>query len=82
MREISSTAFKRQFGEWLDQSRNEPITVNKAGTPVAVVMSAAEYEHLQAMEDFYWVDRAQAAEATGEWVSHDTAFRLLAGRLK
>lgn len=82
MREISSTEFKRQFGEWLDLSREEPITVQKSGTPVAVVMSAAEYEHLQAMEDLYWVARAQAAEATGEWVSHDTALKMLTERLK
>ena len=46
------------------------------------MMSAEEYEHLQRLEDAYWVARAEAAEARGQWVGHDDALRHLASRLK
>ena len=41
-----------------------------------------EYEHLLRLEDLYWIARAEAAEAAGEWVGHDDAVRLLASRLR
>jgi prevent-host-death family protein len=82
MQHISSSQFKNQFGEFLASSRDEPITVEKSGRPVAVVLSPIEYEHLLRLEDLYWIARAEAAEVAGEWVGHDDAVRLLAGRLR
>lgn len=82
MREINSTDFKNQFGECLDMSRKAPIIVRKSGKPVAVMMSMAEFEHFQRLEDLYWVARAEAAEVSGEWVSHEQAVKLLTERLK
>jgi hypothetical protein len=35
-------------------------------------MYSYEYEHLQRLDDAYWVARAQAPEACGEWIGHDT----------
>ena len=46
------------------------------------MVPAVEYNHLQKMEDAYWIARAQAAEASGEWVSTDEATRVLTERLK
>lgn len=82
MQHISSSQFKNQLGEYLAASRDEPITVEKSGRPVAVILSPAEYEHLQRLEELYWIARAEAAEAAGEWVGHDDAVRLLVGRLR
>lgn len=82
MQHVSSSEFKNQFGEYLAASRDEPITVEKSGRPVAVVLSPVEYEHLQRLEDLYWIARAEAAEAAGEWVGHDDAVRLLMSRLR
>jgi PHD/YefM family antitoxin component YafN of YafNO toxin-antitoxin module len=56
--------------------------VRKSGKAVAVVMSADEYDHLQGLEDAYWLARAETAESSGEWVGHDEAIRLLTDRLK
>lgn len=82
MQHISSSDFKSQFGEYLALSRDEPISIQKSGKAVAVVLSPVEYEHLQRLEDLYWIARAEAAEAAGEWVGHDEAVRLLASRLR
>jgi prevent-host-death family protein len=82
MKEVNSTEFKKQFGEWLSLSRDEPIAVSRSGKAVAVLLSAGEYEYLQNMEDLYWVARAQAAEAAGEWIGHEQAVKLLTERLQ
>jgi len=82
MRQINSTDFKNHFGEFLDLAKDEPITIGKSGKPVAVVMSAAEYEHLQGLDDAYWKARAEAAEEAGQWVDSDKAMRILTSRLK
>lgn len=81
MQHISSSQFKSQLGEYLSLSRDETIMVQKAGKNVAVVMSPAEYEYLQGLEDAYWIARAESAKADGEWISHDDAVKLLADRL-
>ncbi len=82
MREVNATDMKNQFGEFLDLSRDEPIGIRKSGKLTAVMVSAEEYEHFQKIEDAYWVARADAAEASGQWVNHDDAMRLLTDRLK
>jgi prevent-host-death family protein len=82
MREVNATEMKNQFGEFLDIARDEPVGIRKSGKLTAVMMAVDEYEHLQRLEDAYWVARAQAAEASGEWVDHDNAVRLMTERLK
>lgn len=80
--QVNSTDFKNHLGEFLDMAKEQPVVVHKSGKPIAVVLGATEYEYLQGLEDLYWVARAEAAEKTGEWVSHDEAVRLLTERLK
>jgi prevent-host-death family protein len=82
MREINSTDFKNHLGEFLGLAKDETLMVSKSGKPLAVVMSAEEYEHLQRLEDAYWIARAEAAESRGEWIGHDEAMRSLTERLK
>lgn len=65
MKTISSTECKTRLGEYLESVRNEPITIEKTGRAVAVLISVAEYERLQALENSYWLDRAKEAEASG-----------------
>jgi prevent-host-death family protein len=38
---------KREFGELLLKAQKEPIGINKNGKPVAVMLSASDYEELQ-----------------------------------
>ena len=82
MREVTATDIKNHFGEFLDLAREEAVGIRKSGKVSVVMVPADEYDHLQKMEDAYWIARAQAAEASGEWVSHDEATRALTERLK
>ncbi len=70
---VSTTEFQSQLGRYLASTRKAPIVVQKSGEPLAVVVSPIEYQHLQELEDLYWLARAEAAEITGEWVTHHTA---------
>jgi prevent-host-death family protein len=82
MRQVNSTDFKNHLGEFLDMAKDEPLLVNKMGKAAVVVLAADEYEHLQHLEDAYWIARAQAAEERGEWIGHDEAMRVLTERLQ
>jgi prevent-host-death family protein len=68
MRQVNWRDFQEQCDEFLGLVAAEPITVLKSGKPVAVVISPEEYEHLQRLDDEYWIARAQAAEANADWV--------------
>jgi PHD/YefM family antitoxin component YafN of YafNO toxin-antitoxin module len=82
MRQVNSTDFKTHFGEFVDLARDEPIEVLRGSKPIGVFISSVEYDYLQRLEDAYWVARAVAAEAKGEWVSHEEAIRLLSNGFK
>lgn len=80
MRTISSTAFRHRLGEHLEHVAREPLTVEKGGRPVAVVLSIHEWEHLQALEDAWWAREADAAAARG-FLSPDETAHWLKSRL-
>jgi len=82
MRQVNATDFKNHFGEFLDMAREEAVMVSRSGKPLAVMLSVEEYERLERLDDAYWIALAQAAEASGEWIGHDEAMRLLTERLK
>ena len=44
MKTMPSTKAKTHFGALLDATQGEPITIEKKGRPVAVIMSKIEYE--------------------------------------
>ena len=47
MLNISANEAKNRFGELLDKARREPVTIEKHGRPVAVVLSTEDYEELK-----------------------------------
>ena len=54
MKAISAKDAKNRFGELMDTVQREPVSIEKHGRPVAVVLSEVAYEkmkleHLQAM---------------------------------
>ena len=49
MNTMSANAAKSHFGELLDVARREPVTIEKHGRPVVVVLSTEEYEELEAI---------------------------------
>jgi prevent-host-death family protein len=82
MRQVNSTDFKSHFGEFVDLVRDEPIEVLRGTKPVGVFVSKDDYDHLQRLEDAYWIARAKAAEADGQWIGHDEAVKQLTAGLK
>jgi prevent-host-death family protein len=67
---ITAAETKNKFGKVLLQAAKEPVTIEKSGCPVAVIMSYEEYERYQALEDRYWGERATSARhELGKYVS-------------
>jgi prevent-host-death family protein len=50
MTTIAAREAKIRFGELLDNAQHGPVTIEKHGRRVAVVLSAAEYDELLAMK--------------------------------
>ena len=65
MKTVSSTECKTRLGEYLESVLTEPLTIEKTGRAVAVLISCAEYERLVALENAYWLERAKEAGASG-----------------
>ncbi len=81
MKAATATEVKNRFGEFLDESRSEPVAVNRNGRNVAVLMSWAEYERLRALEDAWWAARARAAEAKGRYLDPEKSMEALVNLL-
>ncbi len=47
MQNVAAKEAKNHFGELLDTAQREPVTIEKHGRPVAVLMSSHEYEELK-----------------------------------
>ena len=50
MKEISSTKAKTHFGALLDMAQREPVTIQKKGRAVAVILSIQDFEAHEAMK--------------------------------
>jgi len=51
MTTLNASEAKREFGDVLLKAQKAPVKINKNGKPVAVVISASEYEQLEALRD-------------------------------
>ncbi len=77
MKTIAATEAKYGFGRLLDAAQREPVTIEKNGRAVAVMLCMEEYERLEAVEDAWWAARAAAAEKAGGWLGTEDSERLL-----
>jgi prevent-host-death family protein len=50
MRTVAALEAKNRFGELLDTVQREPVTIEKHGRAVAVVLSAEVYRELEALK--------------------------------
>ena len=50
MVKMSANNAKARFGELLDTARREPVTIEKHGRPVAVVLSTEDYSDLEKLK--------------------------------
>lgn len=51
METMNATDAKREFGEVLLKAQKEPVAINKNGKPVAVMISASDYETLISLHE-------------------------------
>ena len=65
MSSITSKEAQNHFGELIDTAQREPVTINRRGRPVAVVLSNERYQALEALEDALWAARARQAAESG-----------------
>ena len=86
MTSMTANAAKTRFGELLDTAQREPVTIEKHGRPVAVVMSMAAYEEAEALKlERLRFEARMGLEAldAGEYVEVDGAgLRALAEAIK
>jgi len=59
MKAIAAKEAKNNFGELMDTAQREPVTIERRGRAVAVVISAKEYEQIK-------LERLRAKLAIGE----------------
>lgn len=65
MKTVNSTDMKNKMGQYFQMAMAEPISVERNGRPIAILISVDEYERLTHIEDAYWGEKARAAEAEG-----------------
>ena len=80
IRHVAALEAKNRFGELLDNAQREPVTIEKHGRPVAVVMSAErfrEYESLRLAQLRAEIASGLADIASGCTVDGPSAFAEL-----
>jgi len=75
MKTVTATELKTKTGETLEAAQREPVTIEKNGRPIAVIVAQADYERLMKLENAYWLARVEAAE-NGDYIGTEatTAF--------
>lgn len=76
MLHIAASEIKQRLGQYLESALIEPVMIEKSGRPAVVMLSVAEYERLQAIDDAYWGERAKQALASGLAGAEETMRRL------
>lgn len=80
MTRLSARDAKNRFGEMLDAAQRAPVTIEKHGRPVAVVVSAEDYAFIEQMKlDALRakIDRSDADFAAGRFFDGEEVFREL-----
>ena len=85
MRSMAALEAKTRFGELLDAAQREPVTIEKHGRPVAVMMSTDDYRELQALKLANLraeIGKGLADIEAGRTVDGTSAFAKLRDRLE
>ena len=78
MLHLAASEVKQRLGQYMTCALTEPVVIEKSGRPAVVMLSIAEYERLQAMDDAYWGERAKQALEGGLAGADETMRRLQA----
>ncbi|MBD9660750.1 MULTISPECIES: type II toxin-antitoxin system Phd/YefM family antitoxin [Pantoea] len=80
MHSLSANEAKTQFGDMLLKAQREPVQISRNGKPVAVVISAEEYQAIEAMKQQFLqekIARARNDIANGQLTDGETFFDQL-----
>jgi prevent-host-death family protein len=80
MKTVASTEAKSNFGALLDSAQRGPVTIEKKGRPVAVIISYEDYQHheilkLESLRNDLMAGIVQADK--GELIDGEQAFHGL-----
>ena len=76
MNTITAKEAQTRFGQLLDRAQREDVAITRHEREVAVVISRERYEEMQALEDAYWLARAERA-AEGGFMSPEETMEYL-----
>ncbi len=76
MLHVSTSEVKQRLGQYITLAMSEPVVIEKSGRPAVVMLSIAEYERLQALDDAYWGEKAKQALEDGLAGADETLRRL------
>lgn len=57
MKYMPAKEAKNRFGALLDMAQREPVTIQKNGRDVAVLLSLTDYERFEEVEEEFWSNR-------------------------
>jgi len=80
METLTASDAKREFGEVLIKAQHEPIAINRNGKPIAVMVSAIEYEKLEALKEVALkseLAKGMKSLKKGNLLDGDTVFKEL-----
>lgn len=77
MKSLNAREAKNTFGRLLEEAKTQPVTIEKHGRAVAVVLSMEEYSRLESMEEDWWTARADEAVAGQDWAGEQESERAL-----
>jgi prevent-host-death family protein len=80
MKTLAAKEAEDSFDLLLDMAQHEPIAIVKKGRAVVVILSIAEFERYQALENTWWAQRADAAAKRG-FVGPEASAKLIADLL-
>ena len=78
---VTATETKNHFGKVLRQTAKGPVTIEKSGSPVAVLVSYDTFERYQALEDYYWGEMAKAARGKGGYLEGEILLEKINRRI-
>lgn len=65
MKKITATELKNKTSEAIATAQMEPVSIEKNGRLVAVIIAQSDYERYMQLENDYWLTLAEKAEKTG-----------------
>lgn len=80
METLNASDAKREFGELLLRIQKEPIGINKNGKPVAVVISARDYEYIEQLRSDWLkaeIQKGMDDIAAGNVIDEEIVFATL-----